>query len=974
MRNLQKLRTLHHSYKLASLILIGMIVGFAYTFTATANPPLVTSDQDNTTADGACTLREAILTVNSTPPNADCTNGTNITFDVTVTDITLTTPLPALTTDNITIDGGNTVTLHGTPTAGSALTINSGGNTIQSLTITEFPNHGIVLSGTNATGNTIIDNFIGIELGNADPALGNGGSGILIELGAQDNIIGGLTPAERNTIGNNTIGVHISGIGGATLPADDTRNNAVQGNFIGLSEDGIQPRPNATGILIDISANTNIIGGADPNAVNYISSNTGDGIVIGGTNTDSNTIQGNVIGRNTSDLPEPNNNGIVIENNATNTAISENTITDNTNAGILIRSGGSNSLITANTITDNNTGIVIVNANSIQNTISQNITRANIGLAIDLGDNGITVNDAGDPDTGANQLQNFPQLNYAVDNGTTTTLVGFMDGLPSTAPYDIEVFEVTGTGDTNGEGDNYLSTLTTPRSTTDVVLGTLSSGLVGQELSTTATDSNGNTSEFSNNIIVESLLADFTFTPGTGEVPLAVAFTDASTGNIGAWSWDFGDGSALSTLQNPSHTYTVAGTYTITLTVTHVSGLATATVSYPITVLPSSNPTATNTLIPTLTNTQAPTATDIPPTTTATNTIPPTATFTASFTPSLTASFTPSLTNTPTFTATFTASPTATNTATLTPTFTPTFTSTPTLTPSPTITPSATATNTPLPSPTNTPLPTATNTPEPPEIDVDKEQDDDDEFTIIVENQGDDAQDVVIIEELRPEVVYLSSTPGNPLCLEEAGVITCTLGTILGGESARVNVRVEGNGANITSGRTTVVVNGQATTFEEPYIVKVSQPPFAAPGDDINYTIRIINPTGNAISNVRVTDTMPDSVEIVNTTSTGGTIQVNGQNISFSQNSLEAGGRITITIQGRLGQDLTENEVINRACVTSSANETARCAQAGFVRALSLPTTGESQRGQVMFIIGVGVVLGAVLLFFMRQQLRGLRD
>jgi large repetitive protein len=50
-----------------------------------------------------------------------------------------------------------------------------------------------------------------------------------------------------------------------------------------------------------------------------------------------------------------------------------------------------------------------------------------------------------------------------------------------------------------------------------------------------------------------------------------MAFDDLSTGDITDWSWDFGDG-GTSTEQSPSHTYTDAGSYTVTLTVTGPAG------------------------------------------------------------------------------------------------------------------------------------------------------------------------------------------------------------------------------------------------------------------------------------------------------------------------------------------------------------------------------------------------------------------
>ncbi len=67
--------------------------------------------------------------------------------------------------------------------------------------------------------------------------------------------------------------------------------------------------------------------------------------------------------------------------------------------------------------------------------------------------------------------------------------------------------------------------------------------------------------------------AAFSGTPVSGSAPLAVDFTDASTGFITDYAWDFdNDGTIDSTLQNPSHTYTVNGIYTVNLTVTGPGG------------------------------------------------------------------------------------------------------------------------------------------------------------------------------------------------------------------------------------------------------------------------------------------------------------------------------------------------------------------------------------------------------------------
>jgi len=65
-------------------------------------------------------------------------------------------------------------------------------------------------------------------------------------------------------------------------------------------------------------------------------------------------------------------------------------------------------------------------------------------------------------------------------------------------------------------------------------------------------------------------VADFTANSTTGYTPLTVQFTDQSTSEtqLAGWTWDFGDGTT-SHLQNPTHTYTTGGNYTVTLTVTN---------------------------------------------------------------------------------------------------------------------------------------------------------------------------------------------------------------------------------------------------------------------------------------------------------------------------------------------------------------------------------------------------------------------
>ncbi|MFH0968470.1 MAG: PKD domain-containing protein [Methanobacteriota archaeon] len=68
-----------------------------------------------------------------------------------------------------------------------------------------------------------------------------------------------------------------------------------------------------------------------------------------------------------------------------------------------------------------------------------------------------------------------------------------------------------------------------------------------------------------------SIDADFVGVPTSGTAPLTVQFTDTSTGSPTMWVWNFGDGSTDS-VANPSHAYTSAGTYTVSLTASSQTG------------------------------------------------------------------------------------------------------------------------------------------------------------------------------------------------------------------------------------------------------------------------------------------------------------------------------------------------------------------------------------------------------------------
>ena len=68
-------------------------------------------------------------------------------------------------------------------------------------------------------------------------------------------------------------------------------------------------------------------------------------------------------------------------------------------------------------------------------------------------------------------------------------------------------------------------------------------------------------------------VAGFSATPTSGTAPLAVSFTETSTNAPTSWAWDFdNNGTTDSTVRNPQHTYTVPGTYGVTLTATNATG------------------------------------------------------------------------------------------------------------------------------------------------------------------------------------------------------------------------------------------------------------------------------------------------------------------------------------------------------------------------------------------------------------------
>lgn len=99
-------------------------------------------------------------------------------------------------------------------------------------------------------------------------------------------------------------------------------------------------------------------------------------------------------------------------------------------------------------------------------------------------------------------------------------------------------------------------------------------------------------------------VADFDHAVDGETIPPTVSFTDASTGLVSSWAWDFGDGET-STDQNPTHQYSSPGDYDVSLTVTGPGGSDEAAAQVTVSATVSGEPPEWETsLRPTSTPTQ----------------------------------------------------------------------------------------------------------------------------------------------------------------------------------------------------------------------------------------------------------------------------------------------------------------------------------------------------------------------------------
>jgi hypothetical protein len=457
----------------------------------------------NTNDTGPASLRQAILDANALA-GMDVIRFSIVDFPCAA--IQPVTPLPAVT-DPVDLSGENQgcrVEIIGgaSPLGADGLRFTSPDNRISRILVRGFRSlpggeggNGIVFEGGGAS------NILGSDL------LFNEGAGILI----RDSVNNGIGPtvlgAPRNVISGNGTGIRIEGASHSTR---------MFGNFIGTDATGQLPLGNA-GDGVAITGGVGIrVGGADIHDFfqNVISGNGGHGILITGAAT-SVRVRGNKIGTDVTGNAALGNgaSGVAIVGSSNNeVGPSEveqpNLISGNRLDGVTIQGDGNSiheNLIGLNRAGDGplgNGGSGIRILSGRRNTLLGNRIDANGELGIDLGGDSVTANDPLDVDSGANDLQNFPVLTRARGQVGETQVEGVLHSAPLTA-FRLQFFSSSQCDlEAHGEGRQWIGGLTV---TTDAAGDAGYTGFflpspqtrLGDFVTATATDPEGNTSEFS---------------------------------------------------------------------------------------------------------------------------------------------------------------------------------------------------------------------------------------------------------------------------------------------------------------------------------------------------------------------------------------------------------------------------------------------------------------------------------------------
>lgn len=344
---------------------------------------------------------------------------------------------------------------------GMLITSTGGNILIRTNVISENGDNGIEIAG-NASGVRVAGNLIGLDTqGNA--AMGNVGDGIEVDGNAHGIIIGGPQPT-FNIISHNAISAN--GGDGVAITGQ-AHNISLSYSYIGTDLIGTEAFGNAgDGIYVGPGTSTISIGSFNPNLITVVSGNVGNGIEIDGAN--GNTVIGTLIGTDAAGiLPLGNGgNGILIDNSSQNTigsaanqvGIPVNVIAFNSANGISVESGNSNEIL-ADSIFDNALS------------------------GIDLG-------------SGANRNQAAPVLTTAVRLPFSLEVSGTLTSTPNSI-YTIELFASNAN---DSSGHLYIGSVKVQTNAAGTAKFTFSGALPPASfpfITATATDANGDTSEFS---------------------------------------------------------------------------------------------------------------------------------------------------------------------------------------------------------------------------------------------------------------------------------------------------------------------------------------------------------------------------------------------------------------------------------------------------------------------------------------------
>jgi len=391
----------------------------------------------------------------------------------------------------------------------------------------------------------ITGNFIGPDV-NGSGTFPNNSAGVMIYF-SQDCFVGGTAEGEGNLIsGNNLVGLLIYSSSQIT----------VSGNLAGTDVTGMYAIGNGwAGVAVASSQNV-VVGGLNTSteggcagACNLVSGNAGvGGVLLYNSNSTHNQISGNFIGtniHNTGLLPNE-GDGIRFINGATENIVGGNVdLTDGT-------CDGECNLIRGNL--ENGIRVGYLNGSiTLSNTFTQNSIYENMFKGIELDDGG----------------------NHELPAPVVSVIQGDQVSGMACAGCTVEVFT-----DREDEGQFYEG-----HAVADAAGNWAAAlpGITARNLTATATDLAGNTSEFS--APLTRALAEFSASPTTGVAPLGVSFTNLSSGSFDTCAWDFGDGGTSALCDNnQTYTYTVPGVYTVTLTVSGLGGTNTLVQASLITV------------------------------------------------------------------------------------------------------------------------------------------------------------------------------------------------------------------------------------------------------------------------------------------------------------------------------------------------------------------------------------------------------